>query len=192
MFRSVSPRFEILLDCPEQAVVDSLERTLRAPGCESSGWVKWPYAELTVPDDQRRPWSPRLQVSMVALDEGGTRLRCVFRPEPGVWTGFVFGQSVLGILILSAGSVGVAQWTIGQRGTAMIGVAIGVVLSLLLYVGAMAGQSLGAEQMRTLRRVFDGALGKVEPTDSSDPGDAIDSDWDPTLDAELPGPCALE
>ena len=179
MLRSVLPRFEIVVGCPEQAVAANLQRRLAAQGCESTGWVEVPYAELHVPEAERHFWSPRLQVT---LDDHprGTIVHCCFRPEPGVWTGFVFAHCVFGVVALAGLSLGLAQWTLGHTPSAMIAAGVAAAASLALYVGALFGHKLGHEQMCMLRREFDEALGGDAPDDAT---------WDPTADASLQGPC---
>jgi hypothetical protein len=177
----VLPRFEVVVDCPDQAVADNLARTLADETTACTGWVQLPYAELHVPKAQRHFWSPLLQVILDARPEG-THLHCTFRPAPGVWTGFVFAHCVFGVLALCGLCLGLSQWTIGQAPTAMVATPIAVFMSLGLYFGALRGHALGADQMRALRRDFDRALGQEDPTDD---------DWDPTVDTDLPGPCAL-
>ena len=175
----ILPRFEVHVGCPERSVAASIVRALATPECECEGWVEIPYAELHVPEAARHFWSPRLQVT---FDESasGTRVHGTFRPEPGVWTGFVFVYSVLGVVSLIGLSLGLAQWTLGRAPVAMLGMPAGVALALGLYFGALVGHRLGHEQMCMLRREFDRALGGVDP---------VDDGRDPTADAELPGTC---
>ncbi len=179
MLPPVLPRFEVLVGCPEPMVAANIARCLATDDCECHGWVEIPYAELHVPDADRHFWSPRLQLT---FDEraDGTLVHCTFRPEPGVWTGFVFAHSVLGTLALIGLSLGLAQWTLGQPPLALLATPLAAALSLALYVGALLGHRLGHEQMCMLRRELDRALGSVDPDHDA---------WDPTADAELPGSC---
>ena len=179
MLRSVLPRFEIVVDCPVQAVAASLEHHLAGQGCECSGWVEAPYAELHVPEGERHFWSPRLQVTLDARAQG-TIVHGCYRPEPEVWTGFVFAHSVFGVVALAGLSLGLAQWTLGHTPLAMIVVGVAALASASLYIGALFGHSLGHEQMCMLRRDFDEALGTDDPSGTA---------WDPIADGLLDGPC---
>lgn len=175
----VLPRFELVVGCPEDSVAANIARCLATSDCECQGWVELPYAELHVPDRARHFWSPRLQLTFDA-DAGGTKVHGVFRPEPGVWTGFVFAHSLLGTAALIGMSLGLAQWTLGQPPLALLATPLGALLSLGLYVGALLGHRLGHEQMCMLRRELDRALGEFDPEHDA---------WDPTANAELPGTC---
>ena len=179
MLRSVLPRFEVALACPQVVVAGKIASALRAPDAGTTGWVELPYAELHVPIATRHFWSPRLQVT---FDDRGdtTQLHCTFRPEPGVWTGFVFAHCVCWVLALCGLSMGLSQWTLGRPPTALIALGLGMLLSLGLYVGALLGHRLGMDQMRALRRFFDRAIGSDDPATSRS---------DPTIDAVLEGLC---
>ena len=170
MLRSVLPRFELVVDRPEQAVAASLVRALDDRECRCIGWVQPPYAELHIPETERHFWSPRLQLTFIELP-AGTRICGTFRPEPGVWTGFVFAHCVCAAAVLAGLSMGLAQWTLGRPPTAMLGALVAALASACLYVGALLGHGLGHEQMCALRRDFDRALGSEDPADAS---------WDPT------------
>jgi hypothetical protein len=141
--------------------------------------VRPPYAELRVPEDLRHFWSPRLQLTFDE-DPKGTRVHGVFRPEPEVWTGFVFIYATLGVAGLAGLALGLGQWTLGQAPTAMLLAPIAAILCLALYLGALAGQKLGHEEMCMLRRELDRALGQTDPEHDR---------WDPTVDAEFEGKC---
>jgi len=177
---SVLPRFEVVIGCPERAVAANLIRSLTRPECECHGWVEPPYAELHVPESVRHFWSPRLQLTF-SEHPSGTAVYCTFRPEPGVWTGFVFVHSLLGTLAILGLCLGLAQWTLGQPALAMLVPPLAALLSLGLYFGALAGHRLGHEHMCMLRREFDHALGSSSPAHDT---------WDPTTDAELAGGCS--
>jgi hypothetical protein len=159
MLPPVVPRFEVLVCCSEQQVADNIRECLAASDCECHGWVAPPYAELHVPEAARSFWSPRLQLTFDAHDHG-TSIHGIFRPEPGVWTGFVFAHSVLGTLALLGLSLGLAQWTLGRPAIALLLAPMVGLLSLGLYLGSLLGHRLGHAQMCVLRRVLDRALDK--------------------------------
>ncbi|MCA9686455.1 MAG: hypothetical protein KC457_30080 [Myxococcales bacterium] len=175
----VLPRFDVIVHCREQDLTRIIERSLADAACCCHGWVKAPYAELRVPESSRHFWSPRLELTFDE-DPKGTRVHGVFRPEPAVWTGFVFLHSVLAALACVGLSLGLSQWTLGQAPLAMLVLPLAVMLSLGLYFGALAGHRLGHEEMCMLRRELDRALGQKDPAGN---------DWIPTLDAELSGAC---
>jgi hypothetical protein len=175
----VLPRFDLVVHCRDDRLARCIERCLSQGDCECRGWVRPPYAELRVPESMRHPWSPRLQLT---FDEHtkGTRVRGVFRPEPGLWTGFVFLHSLLGLAAIVGIAVGLSQWTLGQPPAGMLALPVAGTLSLTLYLGAVVGQKAGHEEMCMLRRELDRALGWIDPEHD---------EWDPTASAEFEGRC---
>jgi hypothetical protein len=146
-------RFEIVVDCPEQALGAKLKRNLAARDCGCIGWVEARGAELRVPKLERHFWSPRLQLRFDPDSRGGrTLVQGSFRPEPGVWTGIVFAHCLLGGLATAGLSLGLAQWTLGDPPTALLGTLLGILLSAGLYFGTLAGAQLGRAQMQMLRK----------------------------------------
>lgn len=157
MLPPVLPGFEVLVRCSEQRVADGIRECLAASDCECQGWVAPPYAELHVLEVARSFWSPRLQLTF-DKHEDGTMIHGIYRPEPGVWTGFVFAHSVLGTLALLGLCLGLAQWTLGRPAIALLLAPMVALLSLGLYLGSLLGHRLGHDQMCMLRRVLDRAL----------------------------------
>jgi hypothetical protein len=159
---SVLPRFVLLVACPEREVAGKLAERLATPECDCVGWVEGAYAELHVRVEDRHFWSPRLQVTLIE-DPEGTLVHGTFRPEPEVWTGFVFAHCVFAAVALAGLSLGLAQSTLGAAPTAMLGTVAGGLASLGLYFGALAGHRVGHDQMDMLRRDFDYALDCLAP-----------------------------
>ena len=156
MLRSVLPRFELVDPRSIEALAAALAAQLGREDA-SSGWVSSPYAELHVPPAERHLWSPCLQISLIPLEQG-TALRCTFRPEPAVWTGFVFAHSVCATVVLVGLCLALSQWTLGHPPSALIAALVGASCSLGLYLGALRGHALGHDQMQALRRQLERAL----------------------------------
>ncbi len=154
------PVFELLVRLPERELEARLTHHFRMSAAACIGWVTPPYAELHVPEAQRHFWSPRLALTFDEHPEG-TIVHGVYRPEPDVFTGFMFGHTAFVSLALAGFFVGVAQVTLGQLAWALIGLPIGLLLSGLLIVAAKLGQKLGRDEMRMLRRELDQALAQT-------------------------------
>jgi hypothetical protein len=152
-------RFEIVVNCPEQALGAKLKRNLAARDSGCIGWAEARHAELRVPKMERHFWSPRLQLSFGADPRGGrTLVQGTFRPEPGVWTGIVLAHCLLGGLATAGLSLGLAQWTLGDPPMALFATVLGILLSAGLYFGTLAGAQAGRGQMKMLRRELHRAL----------------------------------
>lgn len=160
MLRSVLPRFEVVDARSETELAAAIAGQLAHANATSTGWVRAPYAELHVPATERHFWSPCLQITLTPTDTG-TSLRCTFRPEPAVWTGFVFAHSVCATLVLVGLCLALSQWTLDHPPTALLAALIGAASSLGLYLGALRGHALGHDQMQMLRNELDRALGQT-------------------------------
>ncbi|NVB42990.1 hypothetical protein G6O69_34530 [Pseudenhygromyxa sp. WMMC2535] len=160
---------------PELETAGAIERCLASELSQCRGWVQLPYAELRVPQHMRHFWSPRLELTFDHAPEGTTHIHGVFRPEPGVWTGFVFMHSVLGVVACIGLTMGLSQWTLGDPPIAILAFPLAAALSLALYIGALVGHRLGSDEMTMLRQELDCALyscGLTAPDQPASPDEA--------------------
>lgn len=115
------------------------------------------FIGIHVPDAERRPWSPRLFLSVEAAPAGGTRIEGLYGPEIEIWSVFLYGYLATGLLGTFSGILGICQLLLGQRAWGLWvcgGMAIG---ALLLYLFAQLGQKLGASQTVQLHQAYTAA-----------------------------------
>jgi hypothetical protein len=112
-------------------------------------------------DSERRFWSPHLYLSLESLPDGGTRINGLYGPETEVWSLFLYGYLMTGVLGTFSGILGGAQvfirtypWAFWITGTMLI-------LATLLYLGAQLGQKLGAWQTFRLHAAYEQAVGRT-------------------------------
>lgn len=115
---------------------------------------------LHIPETARRPWSPRLILSFEATETGATRISGTYGPEIEVWSVFLYGYLVSGMLGTFSGILGTAQLLLGQRPWGAWVCTGMVLLALLLYLGAQLGQKLGARQTFQLHQAYESAIGR--------------------------------
>ena len=150
---SVRPRFEIEVDLEADALMERVrERLPQCPHC--TGVSVGRHAELFVPEDERRIWSPWLSVTADPLG-GRSLLKGRFAPHPNVWTLYLFIAFGLGFALLVGTTWGYAQWATERTPWALASVPVIVILGLLLYGASQIGQRLGADQMDHLRDALD-------------------------------------
>jgi len=150
----IRPFFELELAAGPDRVMDRLRDRLPAcPRC--SGVSVGRHAELFVPEDERRIWSPHLSVS--AEDRPGDRalVRGRFGPHPHLWTLYMFLIFGLGFALLVGLTWGYAQWAMDERPWALMSLPVAVVLGAALYLASLTGQRLGAEQMLHLQAALE-------------------------------------
>jgi hypothetical protein len=119
--------------------------------------VRRDHAQLTVPADERHFWSPWLSFEIEPIDSG-SRLAGLFTPHPSVWTMYVACYAIVGLSTFGFGFFGVAQRMLGLPPWGLYAFPIGVVLLVLLYASALAGQRLSAGQMERMRGFVEAAL----------------------------------
>lgn len=152
------PRFEVDLDVPGDAVLDSLRALLAEPKAPVEGTVLTTQAELTTRRAQAHFWSPYLSVEMSRDDDGRWRLRGRFAPEPNVWILFMGIYGILGMGGLAGLMYGLSQWIVREPPWALVGVPVSLALIAFTYGAAFIGQGLGAAEMYTLRSFVDDAV----------------------------------
>ena len=134
-----------------------IQEFLASEDCACGGWVTVPYAELCVAEEDKHLWSPRLAI-YVEDTPGGAHLHCRLQPAPEVWTFFLALYAVSGIAFMSAAFYGYSQWTIDKTPWAALGMPIAALMALGLYLGALAGQRMGHDQMDILRAQLERSL----------------------------------
>ena len=150
---TVRPRFEIKIGCDPDSLMEGLrDRLPNCPNC--TGVSVGRHAELFVPENERRIWSPWLSVT---ADEGadGAVLRGRFAPHPNVWTFYLFLAFGLGFALLVGTAWGYAQWATETTPWALLVVPLVMVLGVTLYLASQIGQRLGSEQMTQLRAALE-------------------------------------
>lgn len=113
---------------------------------------------LHIADAQRRYWSPRLILSFEPTPEGATRIEGIYGPEIEVWSVFLYGYLITGMIGMFSGILGCAQvfvktapwgfWVLGAM----------AVIAALLYLSAQLGQKLGAWQTFQLHQAYQAAV----------------------------------
>jgi hypothetical protein len=115
------------------------------------------HITLSIPRKRRHYWSPQLSLELESSD-GGTLIRGLFGPAPGVWTMFVFFYSSIGFLTMLGLIFGLSQMMLKMDAYGLWAVPAGAVLLCGLFVMSKIGQKLGYEQMMDLRQFLDEAI----------------------------------
>ena len=175
------PRFAVAVHCEQETVVAALRDHIDEADPALEGRFDTGHCVLRIPEARRYFWSPELDVTFDPLEEGdaepasGVRVRCLFAPRPGVWTGFAFVYAVLAAVTLAGSLYGLAQLTLGRTpmGLAVAGAAL--VLVAAIYGATFIGQGLAATQMYEIRSYLDACLERAEARARRTPRTALDS-----------------
>ncbi len=152
------PTFKIPLTLPRTEAIEAIRAGFVARAQLSGRWRgKGRWAELYVPDSERRIWSPYLSVR---IDEevDGCSLFGRFAPHPSVWTFFMFLYGAVVVLVVFGATFGYVQWVSGTSVWALWMVWIGFPALFLLHAVSWAGKWLGRDQMLRLRGELDDVL----------------------------------
>lgn len=156
----IRPCFSHVLDLSvENAREQIVEQVQSEPGrCEVKSFPG--FVCLRIPEQERHFWSPRLNLSLDATEDGKTRVQGTYGPNANMWGLFLYGFLAVGTLSLFSGILGFCQWKIGHQPWGLwIFFAI-MALGLALYVLAQFGQKLGAQQTFRLHQIYETAIGR--------------------------------
>ena len=162
------PVFTRPLGMPRGDAVASIRARLAAtPGLEGRWRGKGRWAELYIPEPERRIWSPYLSIR---LDEepSGCTLFGRFSPVPEVWTFFMFLYVLVAFIVLFGATLAYVQWASDERAWGLWAIWIGVPVLGLIHAASAVGARLAQEQMRRLREEMDGVLAAVPGLVSGD------------------------
>jgi len=146
---------------PERDEAIELIRTGLAESVPASRWIgKGRWAEIHVPGEDQRIWSPYLSVRLDAPDDetpegAGCTLFARFAPRPEIWTGFVFAYAAVAFLALIGGIFGYVQWASDESPWGLWAIAVGVPLLALLHLFSWLGQRWSHDQMVELKAILD-------------------------------------
>lgn len=153
----VRPRFRQELDVPPAKLMGMIKGYVINHSDLCDGTFVSNHITLKIPQAQQHFWSPQLDVSLEE-NEGGTIIRGLYGPKPSVWTLFMFGYSVVGILMLFLSLTTFSKWSLGMPVPEIWAIPVLAMLGLGLYFISQVGQKLGAEQTFQLHHIFEEAL----------------------------------
>lgn len=150
------PRFEIStrrFESFEHAVEQLTTRykSLTSPECKVTLFYGQ-QLEIRVSDKERHLWSPQLKLWIENVDDH-VRIRAIFGPESNVWTMFMAGYAVGGMLTLGGLMVWFSQLSLkGQDHWGLWILIAGVIVCGLVYGLSHAGRYFALDQMKSLYR----------------------------------------
>lgn len=156
----VRPRFTHTVPLPPGEARTRLLQALaeHAPTLEVRAFPD--FIGIHTPEAERRYWSPRLFLSLHPDPAGGTRIEGVYGPEIEVWSVFLYGYLITGLLGTFSALYGFAQLVIETYPFAFYGTGGMALGAVLLYGAAQLGQKFGAWQTFRLHQAYCTAFGE--------------------------------
>ena len=153
----LKPRFEYRFTGTPEEVEQRIALAVDRPDQSCRGGFREGYLELSLNLKNPPFWAPQLRARLTA--EGPHAfIRGRFAPKPETWTFFV---AVYAAVVFSTGVgavFGFSQYSLGHDAWALWSVPVGIALVACVWTGARLGQSLGANDMKTLANFVRDAL----------------------------------
>ena len=153
------PRFSHVIDSDietaQHTIVSSAQQ--HADRCSVKSFPG--YVSLHILEKDTHYWSPRLSLSLEPGPEGKTRVDGTYGPHTDVWSAFLYGYMLVGLIGIFSGLLGACQLWLNMPAwglwiaTAMLIIAIG------MYLLAQFGQKIGAQQTFLLHQIYEQAVG---------------------------------
>lgn len=156
----IRPQFSHTVDLSVEAtrarILESLAQ--QTPAFEVRAFPE--FIGIHIADKDRRYWSPRLFLNLSKTAEGGTAIEGVYGPEIEIWSVFLYGYLLAGLLGTFSGILGFAQRAFDYYPWGLWVLAAMIVVAVLLYLGSQFGQKLGAWQTFQLHQAYQTAVGR--------------------------------
>lgn len=149
------PCFEHIVELSRDEARTRLVQTFAQP---SAGFEVHEFPDfigLHIRETERRFWSPRLFLVLDATDGHTTRIQGTYGPEIEMWSGFVYGYLMLGLLGIFSSVLGTSQLLIHQTPWGLWVFGAMLVTAALLFLGSRVGLRLGAGQAVRLRQTYE-------------------------------------
>lgn len=151
------PRFRTHTELPQKELIGRIASALTRRKENWTGEIVDNHIIVKIPRHQQHYWSPQLTMELEE-ENGGTLIRGLYGPKPGVWTMFVFFYSSIGFLTLMALIFGLSQMMLKMDAYGLWLVLPGCMLMIGLFIISKIGQRLGRDQMQQLHGLLDESL----------------------------------
>lgn len=154
------PRFRFESDMDAAVISQRIGQRLQLDNPRKI-WAKNTRDHLTLAFQQRtsEAWTPQLDLSFEALQNGNTLVRCLIGPAPGIWMLFAGGYLALTLLGLTAITLGVAQLMLKHTAWSFYLVPLVLLGVGVLFYLERTGRARARGDMHYLKDFVDKALG---------------------------------
>jgi hypothetical protein len=109
--------------------------------------------------EQKKFYSPHLHLEFETLENGETKVKGLFGPDPALWTMFMFLHFVVAGIFIIFGVFAYSNWTLNEPyGIHLAVMGLMVAAWFVLYFIARSNRKKGMPQTRELERVMDELL----------------------------------
>jgi hypothetical protein len=153
MSLSMRPRFRMSVHPPVDETMARIQQAIDTPDsvCYVDTYDK--QFEIRIRKEHHHFWSPELNLIFIPGDSG-THMRGKFGPGAHLWTLFMAGYAVFGMIALGGALLAVSQLTIDESPTGWWIVLAGLIGCVFVYLAAQVGQRLAGPQIATIRKIL--------------------------------------
>ena len=109
--------------------------------------------------ERKKFYSPHLHLEFETLENGETKVKGLFGPDPGLWTMFMFLHFVVAGIFIIFGVFAYSNWTLNEPfGIHLAVMGLMVIACFTMYFIARSNRKKGMPQTRELERVMDELL----------------------------------
>ncbi len=159
----IRPRFKLNVSQKQSIVLDEAKKMLKLQNA-LKGRVIDNHIILDIKEEDAHYWSPQLNFR-VEIDEEDiekSMMAGLIGPRPKVWTMFVFIYFSIGILGFFVFSLGVSKWMLGEYSHYLWALPVAILFMLSAYITSKYGESLGKEQVETLKQFIRELIKKAD------------------------------
>ena len=157
MSAELRPRIKIISKLTLNEITEKIKLKITESENRFTGWAKEGYALISVPQVEKRIWTPQLNLQIEEIDEG-TEVRGVIGPSSNVWTAFAFTFSLLGFIAFVSMFWGLSRLSLDYSADVLWLVPISLMLIVGVYIVARIGQQLSGNQVRELKKFIESIL----------------------------------
>ncbi len=157
MSAELRPRIKIISKLSKNEIIERINKKIEDPETKCTGWAKEGYALISPPENEKRIWTPQLNLQIDEIEEG-TEVRGVIGPSSNVWTAFAFAFSILGFIAFVSLFWGLSRLSLDYPADILWLVPVALLLIVAVYMLARVGQQMSMEQVRQLRKFVESIL----------------------------------
>jgi len=114
---------------------------------------------IYIGNEHKKFYSPHLHLELEPLENGKTKIKGLFGPEPALWTMFMFLHFVVAGIFIIFGVFAYSNWSLGQPFTIHLASMLLMIIAWFsLYFTARSNRKKGMPQARELEKVMDQLL----------------------------------
>ncbi|MEX2349798.1 MAG: hypothetical protein WD554_02870 [Flavobacteriaceae bacterium] len=150
------PRFEKVVRKPVPVIIDTAKRLKNSLKPKYTINTLDEHIWIYIGKENKKVYSPHLHLELEELENGDTKVKGLYGPEPGLWTMFIFLHfAVAGIFIIFT-VFAYSNMSLGQPSGIHITIMVLMIIAWFsLYFTARNNRKKGMPQARELEKVME-------------------------------------